>query len=89
MTPGPGWPNGPAERAAPYQDNDFLVLLKQAGFSQAELVAETGFKSSPVTLGALFRTVKAAEVAGQPDREPVDAEIATPTPESCPAPGST
>lgn len=33
---------------------DFLALLKKAGFEDAELVAETGFNSSPKTKGTLF-----------------------------------
>lgn len=37
---------------------DFLALLKQAGFTDIELLAETGFNSSPVTKGALFRATK-------------------------------
>jgi hypothetical protein len=32
--------------------------MKEAGFEDAELVAETGFDSSPVTKGALFRATK-------------------------------
>jgi predicted metal-binding protein len=32
--------------------------LRQAGFEEGELVTETGFNSSPVTKGALFRAVK-------------------------------
>ena len=35
-------------------------MLAQAGFEGAELVGETGFDSSPVTKGALFRAVKPA-----------------------------
>lgn len=30
-------------------------MLKEAGFVDAELVTETGFNSSPVTKGVLFR----------------------------------
>ena len=33
-------------------------MLKQAGFTDIELLAETGFNSSPVTKGALFRATK-------------------------------
>jgi hypothetical protein len=33
-------------------------MLEQAGFAAAEVVAETGFNSSPATRGALFRAVK-------------------------------
>lgn len=35
-------------------------MLKGAGFVEAELVAETGFNSSPVTKGVLFRAFKPA-----------------------------
>jgi alkylhydroperoxidase/carboxymuconolactone decarboxylase family protein YurZ len=34
---------------------DFLALIKEAGFGEAEAVGETGFNSSPVTKGTLFR----------------------------------
>ena len=37
---------------------DFLAILEQAGFQDAELVAETGFNSSPKTKGVLFRALK-------------------------------
>jgi hypothetical protein len=30
-------------------------MIRDAGFTEAELVAETGFNSSPVTKGVLFR----------------------------------
>ncbi len=32
--------------------------MEQAGFEESELVAETGFNSSPVTKGVLFRAMK-------------------------------
>jgi alkylhydroperoxidase/carboxymuconolactone decarboxylase family protein YurZ len=35
-------------------------MMREAGFTAAELVAETGFNSSPVTRGALFRAEKPA-----------------------------
>jgi hypothetical protein len=38
----------------------FLAMIKEAGFVRAELVRMTGFRSSPVTEGALFRAVKPA-----------------------------
>lgn len=37
---------------------DFLAIMKQAGFVDAEMVSETGLNSSPVTKGALFRASK-------------------------------
>ncbi len=43
--------------------------MKQAGFEDAELVTETGFNSSPVTKGVLFRAVKPA-VARVGERKP-------------------
>jgi hypothetical protein len=33
-------------------------LFKRVGFADAEIVAETGFKSSPITEGMLFRATK-------------------------------
>jgi len=39
---------------------DFLAMLEKAGFSDTQMVAETGFNSSPKTKGALFRAFKAA-----------------------------
>jgi alkylhydroperoxidase/carboxymuconolactone decarboxylase family protein YurZ len=39
---------------------DFLALVKQAGFHEAEMVSETGFNSSPRTRGVLIRAVKPA-----------------------------
>ncbi len=35
-------------------------MMREAGFADAELVAETGFNSSPVTRGVLFRAAKPA-----------------------------
>jgi hypothetical protein len=37
---------------------DFLALIAAAGFRDVELVAETGFNSSPITKGVLIRAVK-------------------------------
>jgi hypothetical protein len=37
---------------------DFLALLRNAGFENAELVGETGFNSTPKTRGVLFRAEK-------------------------------
>jgi hypothetical protein len=42
---------------------DFLALIRQADFEDAELVSETGFNSSPQTKGVLFRAAKPAEAA--------------------------
>jgi hypothetical protein len=35
-------------------------MLEKTGFSNVELVGETGFNSSPVTKGVLVRGVKSA-----------------------------
>jgi hypothetical protein len=37
---------------------DFLALMKEAGFQGVESAGETGFNSSPVTRGTLFRALK-------------------------------
>jgi len=37
---------------------DFLAIMKQAGFAEVEMVSETGFNSSPITKGVLFRAAK-------------------------------
>ena len=37
---------------------DFLALFQKVGFSDVEVVGETGFNSSPVTEGILFRAIK-------------------------------
>ena len=34
---------------------DFLALMREAGFGDAELAGETGFNSSPVTKGVLIK----------------------------------
>jgi len=39
---------------------DFLAILEQVGFGEAEMVSEKGLNSSPVTKGVLFRAVKPA-----------------------------
>jgi len=39
-------------------------MLNEAGFVDIELVGETGFDSSPVTKGVLFRATKPAVVQG-------------------------
>jgi hypothetical protein len=38
----------------------FLEMLMSAGFVEARLLHSTGFKSSPVTVGALFSARKPA-----------------------------
>jgi AhpD family alkylhydroperoxidase len=49
-----GWQGG----AIP--GKEFLAMLREAGFTDADLVAETGFNSSPATRGVLFRATKPA-----------------------------
>jgi alkylhydroperoxidase/carboxymuconolactone decarboxylase family protein YurZ len=45
---------------------DFLAVIREAGFTDVEMVGETGFNSSPVTKGVLLRARKpAAEEAGR------------------------
>jgi hypothetical protein len=39
---------------------DFLEIMSEVGFEEIELVAETGFNTSPVTKGVLIRARKAA-----------------------------
>jgi alkylhydroperoxidase/carboxymuconolactone decarboxylase family protein YurZ len=39
---------------------DFLAMIREAGFTEAELVGETGFNSSPVTKGVLFHAKRPA-----------------------------
>jgi hypothetical protein len=41
---------------------DFLALIQQTGFEDVELVAETGFNSSPKTKGVLIRAKKPTEL---------------------------
>jgi hypothetical protein len=48
-------------------------MLNEAGFSDVELVAETGYNSSPVTKGVLFRSRKSAILnVGRVEMEPKD-----------------
>ena len=37
---------------------DFLAMLNEAGFVEVEIVKDTGFNSSPLTKGVLFRAKK-------------------------------
>lgn len=39
--------------------------MKQAGFENLDFVGKTGFSSSPVTTGALFRAVKKLKGMGK------------------------
>ena len=49
-------------------------MLKEAGFEDVEWVAETGFNSSPVTKGVLFRATKPPiSDVGRVEMEPKDA----------------
>jgi alkylhydroperoxidase/carboxymuconolactone decarboxylase family protein YurZ len=49
-------------------------MLKEVGFADFELVAETGFNSSPVTKGVLFHATKSAiSDVGRVEMEPKDA----------------
>jgi hypothetical protein len=44
-------------------------LIKQAGFEDQEFVGTTGFNTSPVTTGALFRARKRG-LASLPEKKP-------------------
>ena len=49
-------------------------MLKEAGFADVEWVAETGFNSSPVTKGVLFRARKSTNSGiRRVEMEPKDA----------------
>lgn len=37
---------------------DFLALFQKVGFADVEVIGETGFNSSPITKGILFRAKK-------------------------------
>jgi hypothetical protein len=39
-------------------EKDFLDTMRQAGLADVELVAETGFNTSPVTRGVLIQATK-------------------------------
>jgi len=41
---------------------DFLAVIREAGFTDVEMVTETGFNSSPVTKGVLIRARKPTTV---------------------------
>jgi alkylhydroperoxidase/carboxymuconolactone decarboxylase family protein YurZ len=48
-------------------------MMREAGFTEAELVAETGFNSSPLTRGVLFRAKRPAiSDAGRVEASPRD-----------------
>ena len=40
-------------------------MLQKVGFADAQMVAETGFNSSPKTNGTLFRAAKAANFSAE------------------------
>jgi alkylhydroperoxidase/carboxymuconolactone decarboxylase family protein YurZ len=52
---------------------DFLAIMRQAGFVEAEMVSETGFNSSPVTTGTLFRAARPTVRLSQQRSDTVDA----------------
>lgn len=47
-------------------------MLEKAGFFGAQMVAETGFNSSPKTKGTLVRATKAGGIAEAKDRDEGD-----------------
>ena len=49
-------------------------MLNEAGFANVKLVGETGFNSSPVTKGVLFRAIRSGiSDLGRVEMEPKDA----------------
>jgi alkylhydroperoxidase/carboxymuconolactone decarboxylase family protein YurZ len=52
---------------------DFLDMMKEAGFANVEMVSETGFNSSAVTKGVLFRAKKPAVSRSQGRKGSMDA----------------
>ncbi|RPJ08736.1 MAG: carboxymuconolactone decarboxylase family protein [Deltaproteobacteria bacterium] len=52
------WLSGFLRKGGAIPGKVFLDMLNEAGFANVELVVETGFNSSPVTKGALFRATK-------------------------------
>lgn len=51
---------------------DFLAILRETGFVDEQIVAETGFNSSPKTKGTLFRAIKSAVTGKGKDKAIVD-----------------
>jgi hypothetical protein len=55
---------------------DFLKLLQQVGFEDAELVSETGFNSSPKTKGVLIRARKTERLnAWKEEKKQIETKI--------------
>ena len=63
---------------------DFLAILESVGFIGAELVADTGVKTSPITIGVLIRAQRSADSRGlkiaKPSVEPMAVQM---EPASC------
>jgi len=47
-------------------------MLQKAGFADEQMVAETGFNSSPKTKGTLFRAAKAASTVKEKSKAQAD-----------------
>jgi alkylhydroperoxidase/carboxymuconolactone decarboxylase family protein YurZ len=43
-------------------------MLQKAGFADAQMIAETGFNSTPKTKGMLFRAAKAASIVAEKNK---------------------
>ena len=56
--PGQNRELGQVERAGPYREGSSWHYCNRQGSKDGELVAETGFNSSPATKGVLFRAVR-------------------------------
>ena len=52
---------------------DFLAMIREAGFTDVEMLAETGFNSSPITKGVLIRAIRPTTVdSGRPEVSSAD-----------------
>ena len=63
-------------------------MIKQVGFEDQEFVGTTGFNSSPVTTGALFRANKKVQRASRtevsgPETPREQKEVSIPEQETC------
>ena len=43
-------------------------MLQKVGFADAQMIAETGFNSTPKTKGMLFRAAKAANIDAEKNK---------------------
>jgi len=47
---------------------DFLAMLQKVGFVDAQMIAETGFNSTPKTRGMLFRAAKVVSIVAEKNK---------------------